>query len=90
MIRELIACEHEYINTDHPDFIGGTRAVKVTSLYSISERDAESGLGMFDYWCDIWELLSRQLGCATQEGRKQRMRMMSLTQMPLSTSAVLS
>jgi hypothetical protein len=29
MIRELVACEHEYINTDHPDFIGGTRAVKV-------------------------------------------------------------
>eukprot|EP00775_Hariotina_reticulata_P001703 gene1703-2048_t len=28
MIRELVACEHEYINTDHPDFIGGTRAVK--------------------------------------------------------------
>jgi hypothetical protein len=29
MIRDLVACEHEYINTDHPDFIGGTRAVKV-------------------------------------------------------------
>ena len=28
MIRELVECEHEYINTDHPDFIGGTRAVK--------------------------------------------------------------
>jgi hypothetical protein len=32
MIRELVACEHEYINTDHPDFIGGTRAVKVMTL----------------------------------------------------------
>jgi hypothetical protein len=31
MIRELVACEHEYINTDHPDFIGGTRAVKVST-----------------------------------------------------------
>jgi hypothetical protein len=34
MIRELVACEHEYINTDHPDFIGGTRAVKVR-LHSV-------------------------------------------------------
>ncbi|KAF6266399.1 P-loop containing nucleoside triphosphate hydrolase protein [Scenedesmus sp. NREL 46B-D3] len=32
MIRELVACEHEYINTDHPDFIGGTRAVKVQAV----------------------------------------------------------
>eukprot|EP00878_Enallax_costatus_P013508 GHUV01014123.1.p1 GENE.GHUV01014123.1~~GHUV01014123.1.p1 ORF type:complete len:883 (+),score=283.34 GHUV01014123.1:471-3119(+) len=36
MIRELIACEHEYINTDHPDFIGGTRAVKAV----MEEREA--------------------------------------------------
>jgi hypothetical protein len=35
MIRELVACEHEYINTDHPDFIGGTRAVKVRQQNSV-------------------------------------------------------
>lgn len=38
MIRELVACEHEYINTDHPDFIGGTRAVKV--MTSLQAKDA--------------------------------------------------
>ena len=27
MIRDLIECEHSYINTDHPDFIGGSRAI---------------------------------------------------------------
>ena len=36
MIRELVACEHEYINTDHPDFIGGTRAVKVGGGFGVS------------------------------------------------------
>jgi dynamin 1-like protein len=28
MIKNLVACEHDYINTDHPDFIGGPGAVK--------------------------------------------------------------
>ena len=27
MIRDLISCEHSYINTDHPQFIGGSRAI---------------------------------------------------------------
>ncbi len=27
MIRDLVACEHAYINTDHPSFIGGNRAI---------------------------------------------------------------
>lgn len=27
MIRDLIECEHSYINTDHPSFIGGSRAI---------------------------------------------------------------
>ena len=27
MIRDLVACEHAYINTDHPAFIGGNRAI---------------------------------------------------------------
>ncbi len=27
MIRDLVACEHSYINTDHPAFIGGSRAI---------------------------------------------------------------
>ena len=27
MIRNLVDCEHSYINTDHPSFIGGSRAI---------------------------------------------------------------
>ncbi|BDA44916.1 Dynamin-related protein DNM1 [Coccomyxa sp. Obi] len=27
MIRDVIDCEHSYINTDHPNFIGGSRAI---------------------------------------------------------------
>lgn len=27
MIRSLVDCEHSYINTDHPAFIGGTEAL---------------------------------------------------------------
>lgn len=27
MIRDLVACEHAYINTDHPSFVGGNRAI---------------------------------------------------------------
>lgn len=29
MISDLVECEHDFINTDHPEFIGGTRAVRV-------------------------------------------------------------
>lgn len=32
MIRDLIDCEHSYINTDHPDFIGGSRAIAQVRL----------------------------------------------------------
>ncbi len=35
MIRDLVDCEHAYINTDHPQFIGGNRALsQVHSLAS--------------------------------------------------------
>ena len=27
MIRDSVACEHAYINTDHPSFVGGNRAI---------------------------------------------------------------
>ena len=27
MIRDLVDCEHSYINTDHANFIGGSRAI---------------------------------------------------------------
>lgn len=27
MIRDSVACELAYINTDHPSFIGGNRAI---------------------------------------------------------------
>ena len=29
MIRDLVECEHAYINTDHPQFIGGSRAISM-------------------------------------------------------------
>lgn len=28
MIRNLLECEHGYINTDHPEFIGGAKAIR--------------------------------------------------------------
>ena len=31
MIRDIIECEHSYINTDHADFIGGSRAIAQVS-----------------------------------------------------------
>lgn len=37
MIRDLVDCEHAYINTDHPQFIGGNRAlsqVGASALYA--------------------------------------------------------
>ena len=37
MIRDLVACEHSYINTDHPAFIGGSRAIaQVLPVSSLS------------------------------------------------------
>ena len=39
MIRDLVACEHDYINTDHPEFIGGSRAVEVV-MESMQMRKA--------------------------------------------------
>ncbi|GBF90976.1 hypothetical protein Rsub_03831 [Raphidocelis subcapitata] len=41
MIRALVECEHDYINTDHPEFIGGTRAIKAV----IEEREARRQAG---------------------------------------------
>lgn len=32
MIRDLVACEHAYINTDHPSFVGGNRAIAQVSF----------------------------------------------------------
>ena len=39
MIRDLVDCEHAYINTDHPQFIGGNRALsQVSSLVPALSR----------------------------------------------------
>ena len=38
MIRDFAACEHAYINTDHPSFIGGNRAVALVS--SVDQLEA--------------------------------------------------
>ena len=32
MIRDLVDCEHAYINTDHPQFIGGNRALSQVTI----------------------------------------------------------
>ena len=32
MIRDIIECEHSYINTDHADFIGGSRAIAQVNI----------------------------------------------------------
>lgn len=32
MIRDLVDCEHAYINTDHPQFIGGNRALSQVTV----------------------------------------------------------
>jgi len=43
MIRDLVDCEHAYINTDHPQFIGGNRALsQVRSLASSVTSEAVS------------------------------------------------
>lgn len=35
MIRDLVDCEHAYINTDHPQFIGGNRALSQVCVQSL-------------------------------------------------------
>ncbi|KAF8057938.1 DRP3A [Scenedesmus sp. PABB004] len=52
MIRELVACEHDYINTDHPDFLGGTRAVKAV-MEAREARKAAAADGSFDVRPDL-------------------------------------
>ena len=36
MIRDLVDCEHSYINTDHASFIGGSRAIAQARAVSVS------------------------------------------------------
>ena len=43
MIRNLVDCEHSYINTDHPNFIGGSCAIAQARLCS---RDTKPCLGL--------------------------------------------
>lgn len=45
MIRHLVDCEHDYINTDHPEFIGGTRAVKVVMEEREFKRTTNARIG---------------------------------------------
>lgn len=39
MIRDLVDCEHAYINTDHPQFIGGNRALSQVWLHCCCPLD---------------------------------------------------
>jgi dynamin 1-like protein len=51
MIRDLVACEHAYINTDHPSFVGGNRAIaqvleqRCASSQSAGSDEEPSGNG---------------------------------------------
>lgn len=40
MIRDVVACELAYINTDHPAFVGGNRAIA-----SVLERRCSASQG---------------------------------------------
>ena len=42
MIRDSAACEHAYINTDHPSFIGGNRAVALVSTVDLPEAMSQA------------------------------------------------
>lgn len=42
MIRNMISCELAYVNTNHPDFIGGSQAVSETMDY-IQAAKAKTG-----------------------------------------------
>lgn len=45
MIRMLIDCEHDYINYDHPSFIGGPNAVAEILSNPKVRRQSHSDLG---------------------------------------------
>ena len=45
MIRDFAACEHAYINTDHPSFIGGNRAVALVSRVDLPGGNATQAPG---------------------------------------------
>jgi len=44
MIRNLVECEHDYINTDHPEFIGGRGAIRAV-IQDRSVRAHRTGSG---------------------------------------------
>ncbi|KAK9803596.1 hypothetical protein WJX72_003244 [[Myrmecia] bisecta] len=53
MIRDLVECEHSYINTDHPAFVGGTDALATVMnrrqpADEEEEHEAESSTGHSD------------------------------------------
>lgn len=41
MIRSLVECEHDFINTDHPEFIGGRGAIRAV----MQERSLRAAAG---------------------------------------------
>ncbi|KAJ9521046.1 hypothetical protein QJQ45_022772 [Haematococcus lacustris] len=53
MIRELVDCEHDFINCDHPDFIGGRGAIRAVmqerslrAAQGVAGRAKDSGDGL--------------------------------------------
>ena len=47
MIRDLVDCEHAYINTDHPQFIGGNRAL--SQVYSLAPSVTSQAVCSYAY-----------------------------------------
>jgi Dynamin central region len=55
MIRDLVACEHAYINTDHPSFVGGNRAIAQVPSFLCMHVSMHGGHRMFPNnraWCN--------------------------------------
>jgi Dynamin central region len=42
MIRDLVACELAYINTDHPQFVGGNRAIATVLERHVGDADGDA------------------------------------------------
>ena len=77
MIRDFAACEHAYINTDHPSFIGGNKAVASVSRVDLPEAMPQAplldALGRLSCWKACFRLQKRlqsadHLACSACHG----------------------
>jgi Dynamin central region len=64
MIRDLVACEHAYINTDHPGFVGGNRAIAQARLiafltHALDAQRLQADKADAPLHCQAWFTLSQ-------------------------------